>query len=361
MKIWFRLHGFEPCSWTSVYDYLRVAFQDIGVGVYDSEPPRETEDCVELWWGDPQFWRWSDKPFKARVALALSEARSILSKGRANVISNLNKSDLIICPAESATRAFREAPIDTPIKVAHFGVDSDEFAFVERDWSGCLTFLHAGVTQFRKGSWLVPEAFIQAFKPTDNVRLLIVAPRTSPMFTQLSCEYGNQLQIEFQNGRVETMMDAYRESHIYVSPHLSEGFGLMPLEAMSTGMPCLMARCSAPSEYFDDRYGFWIEMSEDYAPIAQCLPDTNGFWRLPDIKSLVSVMRRAYMNRHECANKGSEASYYAHTNMSWVTTARKVVAHIKEMLDEKNIGSDVGLQRGEAVTGPSGKYIPACR
>jgi glycosyltransferase involved in cell wall biosynthesis len=355
MRIWFRLHGFEPCSWTSVYEYLTVAFEDLGVEVYVS-PPDNPEECVELWWGDPQFWKWSDLPVKARVALALSEARSIRADGRLNVISNLKKSGLIICPSESATVAFREAPFDVSIRIASFGVDIEEFAYVKRKWDGDLIFLHAGVTQFRKGSWLVPEAFIKAFKPSDKAKLIIAAPRSSPMFTRLKGEYGKQHNIDFVNGRTDTMASLYKQAHIYVSPHLSEGFGLMIPEAMSTGMPCLVARCSAPREFFAKDYGWWIEMSEDYARINQCHPDTSGFWRLPDLESLTKGMRRAYMNRQEAEGKGRLASEYIASQLTWEHTAKKMLQHIKEMFGEKNIGSDVSSERGEVVTGPSGKY-----
>lgn len=360
MKIWFRLYGYEPCSWTSVWQYLHTAFSDMGVEIYDVAPPGEPKDCIELWWGDPQFWRWSDLPVKARVSLALSEANSIRTKGRENVIANLKKSDLIICPSEFAATAFKEAPFDTPIRVSYFGADSEEFPFVQRNWGDELVFLHAGVTQFRKGSWMVPEAFVSAFKADDNVKLIMAAPRSSPMSTQLKNEYKKQSNIEFLNKRIDTMMTLYEQSHIYVSPHLSEGFGLMPMEAMSTGMPCLMARCSSPREYFDSAFGWWVEMSENYAPVADCLPDTNGFWRLPDVDSLVKVMRRAYMTRQDCAKKGVAASQYIHEYATWELTARSIVEHIKEMLDEEDLGSDVGLQRRKFVTRPSGKYITSC-
>jgi glycosyltransferase involved in cell wall biosynthesis len=360
VKIWFRLHGYEPCSWTSVWQYLRVAFEDIGVEVYDVVPPDNPQECVELWWGDPQFFRWSDEPVKAKVALALSEAHSIRAEGKQNVIRNLACSDMIICPSEFATTAFREAPFDVPIRIAFFGVDPDEFPFVEREWSGQLRFLHAGVTQFRKGSWLVPEAFISAFSRDDDVALTIASPRSSPMFTRLKSEYDGQRNITFHMTREESTMSLYKKHHIYVSPHLSEGYGLMPVEAMSTGMAAIMARCSAPTEYFDKDYGSWIEMSEDYALIAQCLPETSGFWRLPDLDSLAEQMRAAYECSQEFEEKGVAASEYVHSQLTWRMTAEQIASHIEEVLDEKNISRDDRLQRGRLVTGPSGKYITAC-
>ena len=360
MKIWLRLHGFEPCSWTTVWQYLGVALRRIGVDVCDITAPDNPEEYVELWWGDPQFFRWSDLPVKSRIALVLSEAHSIRAKGRDRALANLGRADMLICPSEFAATAFRESPLDVPIRLAFFGIEPEEFPFVERSLDGQLKFLHAGVSQFRKGSELVPEAFIMAFDRKDSVQLMMAAPRSSPMFTRLKSEYGSHNNIVFYANREESTAPLYYRNHIYVSPHLSEGFGLMPVEAMATGMSCIMSRCSAPCEYFDKDYGWWAEMSEEYAPVSSCLPDTNGFWRLPDVNSLAEQMREAYDNKDEVERKGRSASEYVHAELTWDLTAEQIVAHIEEVLSEENICRDDRLQRGKLVTGPSGKYYAAC-
>jgi len=339
MKIWLRLHGYEPCSWTTVWEALREAFLADGDEICDVIEPEEPEEYIELWWGDPQFWSWDRKPVKARIALALSEANSIRAEGRQNVIRNLCNADAIICPSVFATTAFREAPIDRRIYVAQFGVNPTEFTYIKRDWSGDIVFLHAGVTQFRKGSWMVAEAFIDAFKDVDKVKLIIASPRPSPMYTQMKMEYGKHPNIDFLCEREDSTRELYRQSHIYVSPHLSEGFGLMPLEAMATGMAGIIARCSAPREYFSKDYGWWIEMSENYAPISSCLPNTAGFWRLPDIQSLSASMREAYERRDELENIGKKSSEFVLKNMTWHHTATKIKTIIKEVIDEKDFGN----------------------
>ena len=50
MKIWFRTHCYQPCSWTYVWDGLRKAFKAIGEDVYDlydlsGSPPENYEEC----------------------------------------------------------------------------------------------------------------------------------------------------------------------------------------------------------------------------------------------------------------------------------------------------------------------------
>jgi len=224
-----------------------------------------------------------------------------------------------------------------------------EFEYIERKWDTTFKFLHGGYTQFRKGSWLVPEAFVAAFTAADDVGLTIATPRVSPMFTKLKHEYGDHPQIEFICDTWASSTSLYRSHHIYVSPHLAEGFGLMPLEALATGMLCLVARCSAPMEYFSPELGWWIEMSEHYVAVEQCLPETAGFWRLPDVDSLSDVMRTAYESREQAEERGKRASEFVLANYTWQQTVAKMKAIIEETLDEETIRNNSRIQRGNVV------------
>lgn len=360
MKIWLRTHTYESCSWMYVWDNLRQAFADLGDDVVALGEPSNPEEYVELWWGDAQFWQWSPHKVKARIAFTLSEAHSIITTGRERTIANLNYADRIICASHSATTAFKEAPIGVPIDVAMLGVHVSEIKYVERDWSGCLNFLHAGVTQFRKGSWLVPDAFLRAFNKNEDVSLTISSPSLSNMFVQLRSEYARHPGIIFDGDYRENPKEIYANHHIYVSPHLSEGFGLMIPEAMATGMACLVARCSAPLDFFDSDFGSWIEMSEQYLPVSQCLIGTAGFWRVPSLESLAQAMRLAYDQREDFQAKGKAAAIWVEKNLTWKHTAKTLKANINEVLHEKNISNSASLQRGNFATGPSGKYIAAC-
>lgn len=333
MKIWLRCHRSELCSWTIVWDALRCAFEKLGDNIHYAGVPDIPEDYYEIWWGDPQFWQWSTLPVKGKISLALSETRSLLAQGRFKALANLRYSDIIISPSTFASIAFREAPFDIPIYVVPFGVSPKEFSYTKRDWDGRLNFLHGGAIQFRKGSWLVPEAFVRAFSKKDNVKLVMQTSKVTEMFVKLKMEYSNYPMIEFSCKQSKSSFDIYKERNIYVSPHLSEGFGLMPLEAMATGMPCLVARCSAPLEYFSSAYGSWIEMSEQYAPVCQCLPDTGGLWRLPDIKSLVNVMREVYTNKEDARRMGAKASKYVLSNFTWEHTAKGIKKILKEVFE----------------------------
>lgn len=300
------------------------AFKQIGVDVYDSpfNVPKDISEYVELHWGDPQFWSWSGKNVKLRAGLALSEHRSLLHPEKA--MPNLQKCQILLCPCQSAAQAFYESPLDIPIAIAPFGVDGEDLTYYERDWDGKISFLLIGATQFRKGSWLGVEAFRQAFGDNEDVSLSVASFIESPMYLRLRSEYERYPNIKFF-GKATDVKEYYHAHHVLISPHLSEGWSLTIPEAMATGMPCIVARCSAPSEYFSTEYGWWSEMSEDYAPVDQCLPGVRGSWRLPSVDSLAEKMKYVADHRGECKEKGKLASEYVLHSLTWKQSAHKIV------------------------------------
>jgi len=303
------------------------------VDVYDSpfNAPKDVSEYVELHWGDPQFWQWSGKDVRLRAGIALSEHRSILHPEKA--LLNLAKCQVLICPCQSAAQAFYEAPLDIPIAIAPFGVDAEDMTYYQRDWDGVIKFLVIGVAQFRKGTWLAVEAFRQAFGDRDDVSLSVASFMESPMYNQLKAEYEKVGNIKFY-GKATDVKEYYHTHHVLVSPHLSEGWGLTIPEAMATGMPCIVARCSAPREYFLPDYGWWGEMSEDYAPVDQCLPGVKGSWRLPSVESLAEKMKYAVEHRQECQAKGKLASEYALYALTWRQSANKIIDILEEYCGE---------------------------
>lgn len=339
MKLWFRTPGFAECSWTYVWRELFEAFKKLGHEVPENpfEAPSDVEKYVELWWGDPRDWEWSGLRVKMKAGIALTEARSILAGGREKVIENINECEILFCPTRHALRGFEEAPIDdVDFHIVPFGINDSKYVYVDRKWNKTLKFLIVGYSQFRKGSWLAPEAFITAFSLQDDTQLTVacLSGDNSLMFSELKAEYGSYPHINFDPKLKKTLMALYKNHHILLSPHLSEGFGLCIPEAMATGMPCIVSRCPAPREFFSKDYGWWIEMSEDYAPVKNCLPDTAGFWRIPDMTSLAEMMRYAHSNRGECKEKGIAASKFVLNNLTWKMTAKKMVAILEAEVEK---------------------------
>jgi glycosyltransferase involved in cell wall biosynthesis len=337
MKIWLRVPSSNPIdSWSIVYRELVHALRKNGNEIFDNTKaePEDTESYIELWWGDPAFWTWSDCDVNYKVGYALSEARSIQTHGRWKAISNLQQCNLLCCPTFHASMAYLEAPLDIPIEIIPFGVNTLHYQFVNRDNSLPFKFLHYGVAQFRKGSWLAPEAFIKTFKRNEPVKLTISSLLLREELKVIKKEYGNHPNIDIIAKEVPDPFEVYSNHRVLISPHLSEGWGMCITEAMATGMSCLISRCSSPLEYFKSEYGWWVEMSEDYVPLSTCLEGTNGFWRLPDIDSLCEQMRYIFEHPYEVDLKGRAASEYIQQNYTWDLTAKKLVNMIDKHINQ---------------------------
>ncbi len=339
MQIWFRTHAYHKCSWAIVWQYLRKAFVATGHQVYDdfNDLPEDYSDCVELWWGNPAQWAWSDKSVRYRVGMAVSEARSLVAEGRELAYNNLELCDLLLCPSMFSANAYMECPANLHICIVPLGVDVQEMQYIEREWARTLKFVVAGAAQYRKGTWLAIEAFLDAFKRRDKASLTVWSSVKTPELMRLQEEYGVHKKITFDTSDVVSVREVFDTHHVLVSPHLSEGFGLLVPEAMATGMPCIVSKCSSPREFFSVDYGWWINMSEIYAPVAGCLDNTGGAWRLPDVKSLAENMRTAYADRNSCKHKGAGGAEFVRTCLTWENTAANVVARITEVLNGETI------------------------
>ena len=300
--------------------------------------PDKPEEYVELWWGNPADWSWSKCNVKMRVGMCVSESESLAKVGRNKTFYNIKQCDMLICPSRFSARAYQESPVgDIPISIIPLGVDTKVFSYIKRDWNSELIYLMAGAAQFRKGTWLGIEGFLKACHKRDKVKLVIWSSVKTPEREELKREYAKNDKIIFDDSVLESPHKIYAKSHIILSPHLSEGFGLTPFEAMATGMPCIMSRCSSPMEYFNKEYGWWVEMSELYAPIDMCIEDTGGSWRLPDVDSIADMINYSYRHRNEAKEKGVIASRYVHDKLSWDIVTKKLYATIKSYLDTKAI------------------------
>jgi len=333
MNLWFRQVTEELCSWSIVLDELCRACKDLGHNIIKgNNPPKFPWQWIEIWWGAPQDWQWSNKEVKARIAISLSESDQISKEYQSRAIENLNKSDVLFVTSESSKRAFLEMPIETPIYLWPLGANPDTFRYKEIDFEdNPFRFLLLGVTQFRKGSWMGVEAFVRAFENDEPVSLTVATHMESEMFRKLRTEYKSVKQIDFLSQNYAKPSRHYEDHHVLLSPHLAEGWGLCITEAMMLGMPCIVSRCSTPREYFSLDFGWWIEMSDHYVPVSGCFENTPGFWRLPSVFDMADKMRYAYEHRDKCKMKAVATSAHARKYLTWAHNAEKPLMQIEEM------------------------------
>jgi hypothetical protein len=184
--------------------------------------------------------------------------------------------------------------------------------FPQRDidfYSSPFVFLHAGATQWRKGSDKACAAFVKAFPVEQDVRLIVRSPGATDMFKELKEAYAGDSRLVFDDVVVtdrRKVQDAYYgDAHCLLFPSIIEGAGRCLTEAMATGMPGIVSRTSAMVDYFGDDYGWWVEINPK-----------DGY-NEPDVDDMAAKLRVAYHARAECEVKGNNAAAYALRSMTW--------------------------------------------
>jgi len=326
LKLWLRCTKPHHCSWSAVAKSMTKALRGTTDLTSPIEKPGASLD-VEMIVGDVLELHWnSESAFK--IGYTVWEARSFPAEWLEFATRRVQMADLIIVPSEASATAFRELATDTPVEVVPLGYDPDEFYPVERRQGQFhkTRFLLAGVAQPRKGSWLVLEAFERAFRHSHKAELTVWSTDQQPMYFELQKEYAGNKRIRFDQERVESVREVFEQHDVLISAHLSEGYGLLIPEAMATGMPCIVSRCSAPMEFFDGRCGYWIEMTDDYVPIDLAfMADVPGFWRLPSVDSLAEQMREAVKHPKIAREKGDFAASYAAGKLTWGHSVAKLL------------------------------------
>lgn len=148
------------------------------------------------------------------------------------------------------------------ISVVPYGVDIDKFDFTKRDIpKKVLKLIYVGQISYKKGlSHLlkVMESF-----PQDTVELAIVGAydATHPLYQK----YKDVKNVNFKDFVTRDILaEIYRESDVFVFPTLGEGFGMVVLEAMSCGLPCIISDHAGGNDVIiSGENGFEFEAGND--------------------------------------------------------------------------------------------------
>jgi glycosyltransferase involved in cell wall biosynthesis len=174
----------------------------------------------------------------------------------------------------------------------HFNIDDDVFLFTLA--YDCDSYVS------RKNPHAAVKAFMKAFTPEDSHVGLVVKLTSSDKYRKQKEELQESLSsyphIYFVERFLsdEEMRTLIQISDAYISLHRSEGFGLIPLEAMAMGTPVVSTAWSGNMEYMNHMnaalvgYDF-IPVNGDYVG---SVPGDGLFWANPDVDEAASHMIR---------------------------------------------------------------------
>ena len=176
-------------------------------------------------------------------------------------VGYLNQAECVVVPCQWNARHFRESGVVKPIEILPLGIKEDIFAFRPMDLNGPCVFGAAAKVRGggeRKGLNEMVELFRQAFPDNRDVRLKVkcfpdcgLAPANDPR-VEITAAYLTEQELAAWYGSLTC----------FVSLSRSEGWGLMPHQAMAVGRPCIAMCYSGQAEYLRHDNAYCVSYRE---------------------------------------------------------------------------------------------------
>ncbi len=159
--------------------------------------------------------------------------------------------DLVLAPSSFVERTIRSFHPDKKVKRAAYGVDLDFWQPEPgKSWDHPVRFLYAGQISLRKGIPLLLDAWEAADLREAHLDLVGV--------WQLSANKRAVLPAGvtvWPPCSREALRERYRTADVFLFPSYFEGFGLVLLEAMSSGLPALASEATAGPDVLTESCG----------------------------------------------------------------------------------------------------------
>lgn len=189
--------------------------------------------------------------------------------------------DMIFTPSEANAHSLRINGIDS-IVIPH-GIDDKIFNtdnLQNKDNERCKFLMCNSICNF-KGADVSINAFMQEFNNDDMVELLIQTTSQKRSGNNIHDHHGEyyreyidilnkyplkQLHTYYRSQSMnhEDMAKLYKSANCVLSVHRGDGFGLVPLEAISCGIPTITTNAHGPQTYLSTFYPYFVRGNIDW-------------------------------------------------------------------------------------------------
>lgn len=252
-------------------------------------------------------------------------------------LDGFNSVDEVWTTSQKCKEWYENAGILRPIHVFEHGIEQI-WAKKHRNPQKIVKFLHIGEPAPRKGGQMALEAFRFAFGNQNDVHLTIKANGSNSTRVYASTFHrggprsilGLPHQV-YQNVTVledslslSELVGLYHSHHALVYPSWGEGFGLIPLQGLATGMPTICTGAWAPYERFLGDLNLNSRLADskwsDIHP---------GKMYEPSMDHLVELYRYTYENYEELSKKFYDNSDRVHSEYNWDTLTQNAFEHLE--------------------------------
>lgn len=289
-------------------------------------PFNKDSSQVQLSFNHPVSYEFADHQYK--IGYTPWESTEIPEFWR----SAMNGCDEVWATSPWVADVFRNNGVKKPLYVYEHGLDP-KWQRMDRTIDGVVKFLHIGEPALRKGGQMAVDAFRAAFGNRRDVHLTV------------KCYYQHHLlawtpeglmrpNFAFDNVTVITenlssaeLRNLYQDHHAMVYPTYGEGFGLIPLQALGTGMPVISTAEWAPyKEFLSLRIPARLDRS------VWSVHPGNVYY--PDYDHLVDLYRETFKSIEFWTKVHQDQVDQVHAKNNWLTKTNDVFQSLEKRLTE---------------------------
>jgi glycosyltransferase involved in cell wall biosynthesis len=248
-------------------------------------------------------------------------------------LHNMSKCDEIWTTSNFVKDVYIQNNVHTSIHVIPHGV-SPEWTIFERELTGKFNFLHVGGDSKRKNAQLVVDAFLELYDGDLDFQLILKYNKYCHAEVYIDgnlVSANNHPQILGIPDVFEThdLVRLYHKCHCLVYPTSGEGFGMIPLEAMATGMPTIVTNATGCADYA--HLGIPISATMVKADWHDHVyNDDTGYWAAPNIDELLKTMESVVNEYQEIADFALKSARTIHSEWSWGAVADKILLRYED-------------------------------
>jgi len=252
------------------------------------------------------------------------------------------------------------------VRVIPLGVDRDVWYPKARPENKKFKILCGGSEWYRKGLDVVLKVFLEMNLPDAELHIKIVPPYLS---APPNLDYPNVV-VHNKWMTVEAEADLVRSADCFISVSRGEGFGLMPLQAISAGVPTILSDAHGHRE-FSDLATHRIPTRS--VPTNEGVWQNMGDWDEPEFDAIFSAIKDLYDNRDRYRQQAE--TYAGETSaFNWNTAADQLLQVVKptgnrvagkwkalepecEIEVKKRVQADIGGHRVELMPGVKHRVV----
>lgn len=197
------------------------------------------------------------------------------------------------------------------------GVDRTVWFPKKRKENSKFKFMAGGSLWERKGIDAVVTAFKRLELPDAELHLKM-APHASDVPDDA---HGDNIFFHREWMTMSEQADFFRSADCWVAPARGEGFGLIPLQAISAGVPTIVSASSGQAQF--------AHLASSVVKSSPRPCRWGGKWDEPDVQDLMRLMRHHYENRVSLQVDARERAELAE-QFSWGRAVAKLVETVPQ-------------------------------